>query len=81
MVPMITLDEYAERENLWPDFIKVDVEGFEPQVLQGAPRCLAHARFAIAECDTEDLAVQIRALLTAAGYRLEQRGPILFGVK
>ncbi len=80
-VPMITLDEYARRENLWPDLIKVDVEGYESEVLRGAPRCLARARFAIAECDTDDMAAQIKSLLTGAGFRPEQHGPILFGVK
>jgi FkbM family methyltransferase len=80
-VPMITLDEYAGQENLWPDIIKVDVEGYEPEVLKGARRCLSHARFVIAECDTNELAAQNRSLMTAAGFHLEQRGPILFGVK
>lgn len=80
-VPMITLDDYAERENLWPDIIKVDVEGYEPEVLRGAQRCLARARFIIAECDTDELTAQNKSLLIDAGFRLEQRGPILFGVK
>jgi FkbM family methyltransferase len=80
-VPMITLDEYAERENLWPDIIKVDVEGHEPEVFKGARRCLAHARFAIAECHTIDSTEQNKSLMTAAGFGVEQRGPILFGVK
>jgi FkbM family methyltransferase len=81
IVPMLTLDEFAERENLWPDLIKVDVEGFEPEVLRGASRCLARARFAIAECDTDRLAAENESLLAAAGFHLEKRGTILFGAK
>lgn len=80
-VPMTTLDEYARQENLWPDIIKVDVEGYEAEVIRGAQRCLSRARFVIAECDTDDIAEQNKSLLTDAGFQLVYRTPILFGLK
>ena len=41
-VDMITIDELCEAENLRPDFLMIDVEGFEVDVLEGAPRTLGH---------------------------------------
>jgi FkbM family methyltransferase len=39
-VPVITLDEWAETNAVWPDVIKIDVEGFEFEVLRGAEKIL-----------------------------------------
>lgn len=40
-VPMVTLDEIADRLNLVPDWIRMDVQGFEVSVLRGARTILA----------------------------------------
>ena len=40
IVPLITLDQFCQQEDLWPDWLVIDVEGFELQVLQGATRLL-----------------------------------------
>lgn len=37
----ISLDEYAEAHNLWPDAIKMDIEGAEYDALLGAHRVLS----------------------------------------
>src|SRR3954453_6090680 len=39
-VPLVTIDEWAEKENIWPNIIKIDVEGYEMEVLQGAQKVL-----------------------------------------
>jgi FkbM family methyltransferase len=41
-VAMTTIDELCESENFRPDFIMIDVEGFEVEVLEGAARTLRH---------------------------------------
>jgi FkbM family methyltransferase len=40
-VPMVTLDEISDRLNLVPDWIRMDVQGFEVNVLRGAQKILA----------------------------------------
>jgi FkbM family methyltransferase len=40
-VPVITIDEWAEKENIWPDIIKIDVEGYEMEVLKGSRKALS----------------------------------------
>lgn len=40
-VPMVTLDEIADRLALAPDWIRMDVQGFELSVLRGARKILA----------------------------------------
>jgi len=51
-VEMICLDEY---ENLNPTFLKIDVEGFEEQVLRGAMRILKKRPKLAIEIHTEQL--------------------------
>lgn len=50
-VDVITLDGYAELNNLSPDLIKIDTEGFEINVLQGAKGIMAKSDLIIVfEC-------------------------------
>jgi FkbM family methyltransferase len=52
-----------------PDFIKIDVEGSEAQVLRGASNLLRHAQPSLLiELHNSALAVECAALLTRAGY-------------
>lgn len=51
-----TLDQILERKQLpLPDFLKLDVQGFELEVLKGGSKSLAHAQFCILEVSLLDL--------------------------
>jgi FkbM family methyltransferase len=65
-VRVTTLDVYA-RENLPPDVIKIDVEGFEFEVLQGALKLLREKRPLLVVEVTRNQK-EIAALLTSLGY-------------
>jgi FkbM family methyltransferase len=43
-VKTTTLDSYCAEHGVRPDFIKIDVEGYEPQVFEGARRLIADTR-------------------------------------
>jgi len=43
-VASVDLDTFAERHELWPDVMKIDVEGYECEVFRGATRCLQTCR-------------------------------------
>ena len=43
-VPLITIDEYAERNRISPDLMKIDTEGSELNVLNGAKRVIESGR-------------------------------------
>ncbi len=68
-VPAHTLDDLcAQFEKV--DLLKIDVEGFEDEVLEGASRLLAQSRpFIIVECNPDGPHGSVQALLEPHGYR------------
>lgn len=73
-VPTITLDDYVSHLGLERvDFIKMDIEGAEPQALQGAQHTIAHFRPKLAIClyhKWNDLLTVPQAILsTGVDYR------------
>jgi FkbM family methyltransferase len=70
-VETTTLDDFVASEAI-PDLIKVDVEGFEVEVLTGARGLLnsAHAPKLLIELHGDDKARQVEAILSARGYHL-----------
>ncbi len=80
-IEAITLDDYCEREGLAHiDFVKIDVEGAELLVLQGATELLASPDaplilFEVNEDTARKLGVRtkdVKKLLAANGYKLYQ---------
>lgn len=61
-----TLDAVCRRQGAWPKLIKMDVEGHEPQVLEGALECLAQVLAVIVENGERDAVVR---LMATAGLR------------
>lgn len=76
-VDMRTLDEIVrERNLLLPDFIKIDVQGFEDRVIRGGAHIIKEARFCMLELSLvslyEDslLVSDINSLMRGLGFRL-----------
>lgn len=68
-VPMKRLDSFLDETGFWPDIIKIDVEGAEQLVLEGAERCLAEIRPTIVMEVTEN-ADEVTAILQRHRYRI-----------
>src|SRR5205823_2745105 len=50
IVDMVRLDDYVTSKKLpYPDLMKLDVEGFELEVLKNAKKCLNHCKYIILE--------------------------------
>jgi FkbM family methyltransferase len=88
LVPMTTLDRYCEEHEIKQiDFLKMDTEGLEPYVLDGAQECLRHGRISMIVLETCPHALQragssVAALhnrLLSSGYEpheLERDGKV-----
>jgi FkbM family methyltransferase len=66
-VPAVTIDSLLEKY-LPPSILKIDVEGHELQVLQGAKRVLAEIRPTIWSEVNHEHSKEVADLLRAAGY-------------
>jgi FkbM family methyltransferase len=67
-----TLDSIVEQLNIEPDFLKIDVEGFEDVVLSGASRVLSKFRPRIVlEANPGDPGERMTEILSQYGYRFQ----------
>lgn len=55
-VPATTVDGYAAETGIWPDVIKIDVEGFEFEVLRGAREAIRRGAAVLVEVHCDILA-------------------------
>lgn len=76
-----SLDDYAREHNSYPDLLKIDVEGFEVEVLKGAGACLTRAGYVILEFHSEQLKQDCLAILHAAGFKTTLREGLIFARK
>jgi len=77
-VPLIALDDFSRQHGIWPDLIKIDVEGFELEVLRGATECLRRAKRVILEYHSPLLKEQSESLLCGTGYLCRVHGSLIF---
>lgn len=73
-VEVVTLDGVRDRLGLdGVDLLKVDVEGAEVQVLEGARDTLQHTRHVALEYHTPQARAECLAILRAAGFRCREK--------
>lgn len=67
----MTVDEFCASENLWPNAMKIDVDGGEDRVLAGAVRALSRIelRSILVEAGEAGLGDETRGMLAGAGLR------------
>lgn len=68
-----TMDAFADRY-LKPDYIKIDVDGFEHLVLAGAPLCLKNAKSVLVEINTrypEHMAA-VETMVKGYGFKYDE---------
>jgi len=53
-INLISLDSFCSKHKLTPDFIKVDVEGFELEVLKGASKIIETCKFLLVEVNSKE---------------------------
>ena len=74
-IPVVTLDSHIETNHLeWPDFIKIDAEGYDLEVLEGANQCLKRATLVMVECaicnpNMKNTALAVISFMDSAGFR------------
>ena len=74
-VEVITLDDYVREHNLDVGLIKVDVEGFEPEVIRGALETIkkSHPVMVLAFYHTPKSSMSSRAILRASTWATVSR--------
>ncbi|AFM05151.1 methyltransferase, FkbM family [Bernardetia litoralis DSM 6794] len=72
-IDVITLDNYAKSKNLIPDFIKIDTEGFEINVIEGAKTLLQNNPTIITfECVKKEEKIQLFDHFNTIGYQIHE---------
>ena len=71
LVTAITLDELVASQGIRSiDILKIDVEGSEIDVLLGGQHALDICRRIVVECEDDDIAERVKALLSNKGFSL-----------
>ena len=66
------LDNWCKENDVWPDFMKIDVEGAEYEILYSSPACISKAKRIVTEHNTKDTTLpdplRVSSLLKDAGF-------------
>jgi FkbM family methyltransferase len=67
-VRLEVLDSWCEENDVWPDLIKIDVEGSEKEVIRGGHKAFSHARWLLCEERPEFDPVTLREIIRQHGF-------------
>ncbi len=85
-ITIIPLDQYVREQRIKEiSVLKIEAEGFEPEVLAGCEEALKMTRYVTIDCGPERLGMdtvsECSSVLRAAGFSLTRAGWILKGVR
>ncbi len=77
---LISLDHLLEDSNFTqPDFIKIDTQGYELEILKGGEKTLAHAEFVLLEVSFLDIYINCPLVADTLTF-MEERGFVLYDI-
>ncbi len=72
-VKTVSLDEFCREKNIYPNFLKIDVEGSEREVLIGAKLVISQKHpFLVVATHSDDLFAECKELIRSFGYEIEE---------
>jgi len=81
-VEVDTLDNIARDYGLdKTDFVKIDVEGFEIEVLKGADSTLNSAKKIVVECHSSRNVMIVARILKSKGFKVVYRKWVVYGIR
>ncbi len=82
VVPARTLDQFMKDEKIETiDLIKIDVEGYEVDVLKGALDAIKKTKRIVLEYHSPELKQECLARLKAEGFRIKIRNDLIFALR
>jgi len=76
---LVKLDEIAEELNFYPDFIKIDTQGYELEILKGGGKVLASAEFVLLEVSFLDIYINCPLAHEALSF-MHARGFVIYDI-
>ncbi|MES2377408.1 MAG: FkbM family methyltransferase [Bacteroidota bacterium] len=77
---LLILDKLLEKnDHKKPDFIKIDTQGYELEILKGGEKALAHAEFVLLEVSLLDIYVNSPLVIDVLNF-MKERGFVLYDI-
>jgi FkbM family methyltransferase len=81
-VPSMSLDSFVQNEKIDAiDILKIDIEGYEAEALEGASKTLKHTKRVVLEYHSTELRMRCRKILEQNGFKIHERGSLIFSWK
>jgi FkbM family methyltransferase len=81
-VPSMTLDSFIKFEKIdMVDILKVDIEGYEAEALEGAGKTLEKTKLVVLEYHSEELRKRCLEILKQNGFESHEKGSLIFSWK
>ena len=78
-VPSMSLDSFMQKEKIkLIDILKIDIEGYEVEALEGAAKTLKHTKRIVLEYHSAELRKRCIEILTQNGFESHEEGSLIF---